>query len=230
MDSQASVALSLEARKKENSFCCLASSIHSGWYKLLLQRVCCCFGLQWFWVQQVSPIRLHWDLFSAVIITGPLSLFDIFYTAHSYSPACMSFLLFARWMQLLAIFQVEKMELLLKTVMEHPQVETGPESGWWHRAFNLLNVSGLMAIQRDWWLPASCYCCGWKGCLPLEEGMLSWVTGRAISDDLLIIFFQKTLQLLRSICSWGKNICMCFFAYLLQIGQTWGYTWKRALS
>lgn len=118
----------------------------------------------------------------------------------------------------------------LKTVMEHPQVETVPERGWWHRAFNLLNVSGLMAIQRDWWLPASCYCCGWKGCLPLEEGMLSWVTGRAISDDLLIIFFQKTVQLLRSICSWGKNICMCFFAYLLQIGQTWGYTWKRALS
>lgn len=35
------------------------------------------------------------QIFSAVIITRPLSLFDIFYAAHSYSPACMSFLLFA---------------------------------------------------------------------------------------------------------------------------------------
>lgn len=73
--------------------------------------------------------------------------------------------------------------------MEHPQVEMGPEHSWWLGDFNLLNVSGLMAIQHDWWLPASCYCCGWKGCLPLEDRKLSWATQRAISCDLLIIFF-----------------------------------------
>lgn len=60
-----------------------------------------------------------------------------------------------------------------ETVMEHPQVETGPEHSRWHRAFNLLNISGLMAIQHDWWLPASCCCYGWKGCLPLEDRKLS---------------------------------------------------------
>lgn len=76
-----------------------------------------------------------------------------------------------------------------KNVMEHPQVEMGPEHSWWLGDFNLLNVSGLMAIQHDWWLPASCYCCGWKGCLPLEDRKLSWATQRAISCDLLIIFF-----------------------------------------
>lgn len=76
-----------------------------------------------------------------------------------------------------------------KIVMEHPQVEMGPEHSWWLGDFNLLNVSGLMAIQHDWWLPASCYCCGWKGCLLLEDRKLSWATQRAISCDLLIIFF-----------------------------------------
>lgn len=79
-----------------------------------------------------------------------------------------------------------------KNVMEHPQVEMGPEHSWWLGDFNLLNVSGLMAIQHDWWLPASCYCCGWKGCLPLEDRKLSWATQRAISCDPLIIFFFPT--------------------------------------
>lgn len=107
----------------------------------------------------------------------------------------MNFLLFACWIQSLAISQVQKQNFLWKkkknkkNVMEHPQVEMGPEHSWWLGDFNLLNVSGLMAIQHDWWLPASCYCCGWKGCLPLEDRMLSWGTQRAISCDLLINFF-----------------------------------------
>lgn len=106
-----------------------------------------------------------------------------------------------------------------KNVMEHPQVEMGPEHSWWLGDFNLLNVSGLMAIQHDWWLPASCYCCGWKGCLPLEDRKLSWATQRAISCDLLIIFFfPKIPQLLRSTNPWRKNfsLCICLFIYLLQ--------------
>lgn len=84
----------------------------------------------------------------------------------------------------------KEVPLKKKNVMEHPQVKMGPEQSWWLGDFNLLNVSGLMAIQHDWWLPASCYCCGWKGCLPLEDRMLSWGTQRAISCDLLIIFFS----------------------------------------
>lgn len=118
--------------------------------------------------------------------------------------------------------RLKKWSFFEKNVMEHPQVETGPERSWWHRAFNLLNVSGLMAVQHDWWLPAPCYCCGWKGCLPLEDRKLSWATQRAISCDILIIFFQKTPQLLRSVNPWEKNFSLriCLFIYLLQIGQT----------
>lgn len=103
-----------------------------------------------------------------------------------------------------------------KNVMEHPQVEMGPEHSWWLGDFNLLNVSGLMAIQHDWWLPASCYCCGWKGCLPLEDRMLSWGTQRAISCDLLINFFfpPKIPQLLRSTNPWRKKTSLCTFACL----------------
>lgn len=52
--------LSFEAQK--SPFCCLASNIRDRWYQLLLQRVCCCFGLEWFWVQQVTPC-LHSDFF-----------------------------------------------------------------------------------------------------------------------------------------------------------------------
>lgn len=70
-----------------------------------------------------------------------------------------------------------------------------------------------MAIQHDWWLPASCYCCGWKGCLPLEDRKLSWATQRAISCDLLIIFFlpkdspiaeeHKPLEKKTSLCAYA---------------------------
>lgn len=98
--------------------------------------------------------------------------------------------------------------------MEHPQVEMGPEHSWWLGDFNLLKVSGLMAIQHDWWLPASCYCSGWKGCLLLGDRKLSWATQRAISCDLLIIFFSpKIPQLLRSTNPWRKN-SLCAYACL----------------
>lgn len=106
--------------------------------------------------------------------------------------------------------------------MEHPQIETGPEHSCWHRAFHLLKVSGLMAIQHDWWLPASCYHCGWKGCLPLKDRKLSWATHRAISCDLLIIFFPKDSQVAEEHRPLGKNLSLCIHLFIdqIQVGQT----------
>lgn len=182
-----------------------SNSTHGRQYKLSLKG-----GLLLFWIAVVlsaagCPVHLYWDFLCyyhhqiLVLIRCFLGCSFLFSSVHDFSIICLLNAIacnFPGW----------KDEAPLKTVMEHPQVETGPEQSRWHRAFNLLNISGLMAIQHDWWLPASSYCYGSKGCLPLADRKLSWATHRAISPDLPIFFFPpKTPQLLRSISPWRKN-------------------------